>query len=81
MTNAGTAKQWLLSKHGNDPSCVARHFAALSTNADAVSSFGIDVNNMFGFWDWVGGRYSLWSAIGTPIALSLGFDAWMEMHE
>ena len=82
MTNAHTAKSWLLSKHSNDPSCVARHFAALSTNADAVSSFGIDAeNNMFGFWDWVGGRYSLWSAIGTPIALCIGFDNWMEMHE
>jgi len=81
MTNAQTAKSWLLSKHSHDPKCVARHFAALSTNAMAVSDFGIDVTNMFGFWDWVGGRYSLWSAIGTPIALSLGFDAWMEMHE
>jgi glucose-6-phosphate isomerase len=81
MTNAGTAKAWLLSKYNNDPTCIAKHFAALSTNAAAVSAFGIDTTNMFGFWDWVGGRYSLWSAIGTPIALSIGFDAWMEMHE
>ena len=80
MTNAGTAKKWLLDYYNGDASSVAKHFAALSTNAAAVSAFGIDTTNMFGFWDWVGGRYSLWSAIGTPIALSLGFDAWMEMH-
>jgi glucose-6-phosphate isomerase len=79
MTNAGTAKQWLVDAL-QDESAVAKHFAALSTNAAGVSAFGIDTNNMFGFWDWVGGRYSLWSAIGTPIALSLGFDVWMEMH-
>eukprot|EP00984_Skeletonema_dohrnii_P034933 scaffold34417_cov205-Skeletonema_dohrnii-CCMP3373.AAC.2 len=80
MTNAGTAKKWLVDYYKGDESAVAKHFAALSTNSAAVSTFGIDTNNMFGFWDWVGGRYSLWSAIGTPIALSLGFDAWMEMH-
>eukprot|EP00581_Thalassiosira_minuscula_P008305 CAMPEP_0183703300 /NCGR_PEP_ID=MMETSP0737-20130205/1086_1 /TAXON_ID=385413 /ORGANISM="Thalassiosira miniscula, Strain CCMP1093" /LENGTH=555 /DNA_ID=CAMNT_0025930025 /DNA_START=29 /DNA_END=1696 /DNA_ORIENTATION=+ len=80
MTNAGTAKKWLLDYYKGEESCVAKHFAALSTNASAVSAFGIDTNNMFGFWDWVGGRYSLWSAIGTPIALCLGFDNWMEMH-
>jgi len=80
MTNAGTAKKWLVDYYKGDESAVAKHFAALSTNSAAVSNFGIDTNNMFGFWDWVGGRYSLWSAIGTPIALSLGFDAWMEMH-
>lgn len=80
MTNAGTAKKWLLDYYKGDSSSVAKHFAALSTNAAAVSKFGIDTNNMFGFWDWVGGRYSLWSAIGTPIALSLGFEAWMDMH-
>ena len=80
MTNAGTAKKWLLDYYKGDASAVAKHFAALSTNAAAVSDFGIDTENMFGFWNWVGGRYSLWSAIGTPIALSLGFDAWMEMH-
>jgi len=79
MTNAGTAKSWFLSKAG-DEAHVAKHFAALSTNEKAVSAFGIDVKNMFGFWDWVGGRYSLWSAIGTSIALSIGFDNWMEMH-
>jgi glucose-6-phosphate isomerase len=80
MTNAGTAKAWVLSAFKGDESSIAKHFAALSTNGPAVSSFGIDTNNMFGFWDWVGGRYSLWSAIGTPIALSIGFDNWMAMH-
>lgn len=80
MTNAGTAKKWLIDYYKGDAACVAKHFAALSTNAASVAAFGIDTDNMFGFWDWVGGRYSLWSAIGTPIALSLGFDAWMEMH-
>lgn len=80
MTNAGTAKKWILDAFGGDASSIAKHFAALSTNSAAVSAFGIDTNNMFGFWDWVGGRYSLWSAIGTPIALSIGFDNWMEMH-
>lgn len=80
MTNAGTAKQWILNAFNGDVSSVAKHFAALSTNAAGVSGFGIDTNNMFGFWDWVGGRYSLWSAIGTPIALAVGFDNWMEMH-
>jgi glucose-6-phosphate isomerase len=81
MTNAGTAKQWLVNAFKGDESAVAKHFAALSTNAEAVAKFGMDTNNMFGFWDWVGGRYSLWSAIGTPIALSIGFDNWMEMHK
>jgi glucose-6-phosphate isomerase len=79
MTNAGSAKKWVLDNHKDD-AAVAKHFAALSTNAKGVSDFGIDTNNMFGFWDWVGGRYSLWSAIGTPIALSIGFENWMEMH-
>jgi glucose-6-phosphate isomerase len=80
MTNAGTAKKWVLDSFGGDASSIAKHFAALSTNAKSVSEFGIDTENMFGFWDWVGGRYSLWSAIGTPIALAIGFDNWMEMH-
>jgi len=73
MTNAATAKEWLLSKL-TDPKSIACHFAALSTNGKAVSEFGIDTSNMFGFWDWVGGRYSSWSAIGTPIALAIGWD-------
>jgi glucose-6-phosphate isomerase len=72
MTNAQTARDWLVNALG--PGAVARHFAALSTNAEAVSEFGIDTANMFGFWDFVGGRYSLWSAIGTSIALRVGFD-------
>ena len=80
MTNAGSAKAWVLKAFNGDESSVAKHFAALSTNADGVTKFGIDTENMFGFWDWVGGRYSIWSAIGTPIALSIGFDNWMEMH-
>merc|ERR1719443_1337638 len=77
MTNAGTAKAWLLEKLG-DSKAVANHFAALSTNAKAVADFGIDTKNMFGFWDWVGGRYSSWSAIGTPIALAIGWDNFIE---
>lgn len=56
------------------PAAVAKHFVALSTNAEKVKAFGIDEANMFGFWDWVGGRYSLWSAIGLSIALHIGFD-------
>jgi len=80
MTNAGSAKKFILDAFGGDATSIAKHFAALSTNAKAVGDFGIDVENMFGFWDWVGGRYSLWSAIGTPIALSIGYDNWMEMH-
>ncbi|WGE82561.1 glucose-6-phosphate isomerase [Actinobacillus equuli] len=73
MTNALTAREWLLSA-AKDESAVAKHFAALSTNAAEVAKFGIDTANMFEFWDWVGGRYSLWSAIGLSIALSLGFE-------
>jgi hypothetical protein len=60
------------------PAATANHFAALSTNAKAVADFGIDTKNMFGFWDWVGGRYSSWSAIGTPIALAIGWDNFIE---
>ncbi|MBT0731026.1 glucose-6-phosphate isomerase [Rosenbergiella nectarea] len=73
MTNAHSARDWFLAKAG-DEQHVAKHFAALSTNSSAVSEFGIDTDNMFEFWDWVGGRYSLWSAIGLSIALSIGFD-------
>ncbi|CAB9506397.1 Glucose-6-phosphate isomerase [Seminavis robusta] len=80
MTNAMTAKKWLLDHFKGDETAVPKHFAALSTNAKGVSEFGIDTNNMFGFWDWVGGRYSLWSAIGTSIALAIGYDNWMELH-
>ena len=73
MTNAHSARDWFLAS-AEDESYVAAHFAALSTNAAAVQAFGIDTKNMFEFWDWVGGRYSLWSAIGLSIALSIGFD-------
>lgn len=72
MTNAESAKRWFLEE-GNDND-IAKHFAALSTNEEKVKAFGIDPKNMFVFWDWVGGRYSLWSAIGTSIALAIGFD-------
>ena len=78
MTNAQSARDWLL-KAAKDESAVAKHFAALSTNAKNVEKFGIDTNNMFEFWDWVGGRYSLWSAIGLSIALSIGFENFEEL--
>jgi glucose-6-phosphate isomerase len=78
LTNARSARQWLLSALGDDKA-VARHFIALSTNARAVAEFGIDTKNMFEFWDWVGGRYSLWSAIGLPIALAIGIDHFKEL--
>lgn len=73
MANAHTARNWFLKAAG-DETAVAKHFAALSTNKEGVTAFGIDPENMFAFWDWVGGRYSLWSAIGTSIALAIGFD-------
>ncbi|MDD4819717.1 MAG: glucose-6-phosphate isomerase [Flavobacteriales bacterium] len=73
MTNAHTAKDWFLS-HGAKQNDVAKHFVALSTNKKDVEAFGIDAANMFEFWDWVGGRYSLWCAIGLSIALAVGFD-------
>lgn len=73
MANANSAKEWFL-KSGAEESDVAKHFAALSTNEAGVSAFGIDTKNMFEFWDWVGGRYSLWSAIGLSICLAIGFD-------
>ncbi|MGY6522999.1 MAG: glucose-6-phosphate isomerase [Mongoliitalea sp.] len=73
MTNAHSARRWFL-EHAKDEAAVAKHFVALSTNAQAVAAFGIDTANMFAFWDWVGGRYSLWSAIGLPIACAIGYD-------
>jgi glucose-6-phosphate isomerase len=78
MTNAHTARSWFLS-HAKDEKAIAKHFVALSTNSDAVSAFGIDPQNMFAFWDWVGGRYSLWSAIGLPIACAIGFERFEEL--
>ncbi|CDQ65326.1 glucose-6-phosphate isomerase a [Oncorhynchus mykiss] len=88
ITNAESARDWFLQT-ANDQSTVAKHFVALSTNAPKVQAFGIDTNNMFEFWDWVGGRYSLWSAIGLSIALHIGFENfeqllagahWMDNH-
>jgi glucose-6-phosphate isomerase len=73
MTNAHTARRWFLET-AQDEAAISRHFVAMSTNSEAVTAFGIDPNNMFEFWDWVGGRYSLWSAIGLSIALYVGFD-------
>jgi len=73
MTNAHTARQWFL-EHVQDETHIAKHFAALSTNEKEVAKFGIDTANMFEFWDWVGGRYSLWSAIGLSISLTIGYD-------
>jgi glucose-6-phosphate isomerase len=78
LVNAQSAKKWFL-EHAKDPAAVAKHFVAVSTNANAVSAFGIDTKNMFEFWDWVGGRYSLWSAIGLSIALYIGMDNFEEL--
>ncbi|MFQ5645037.1 MAG: glucose-6-phosphate isomerase [Thiogranum sp.] len=78
LTNARQARRWLLASAADD-SAVASHFAALSTNREAVQAFGIDPDNMFEFWDWVGGRYSLWSAIGLSIALYIGMDRFEEL--
>lgn len=73
MTNAHSAREWFL-ENGAAEEDIKKHFVAISTNKKAVEAFGIDTNNMFGFWDWVGGRYSLWSAIGLSIACTIGFD-------
>jgi glucose-6-phosphate isomerase len=77
LANARSAREWLVD--GLDEAAVAQHFVALSTNSAAVAAFGIDPANMFVFWDWVGGRYSLWSAIGLSVALAIGFDRFEEM--
>ncbi len=77
MTNANSAKSWFLSNGGQDTD-VAKHFVAVSTNAEGVAKFGIDTENMFGFWDWVGGRYSVWSSIGLPVVLAIGFQGFQE---
>jgi glucose-6-phosphate isomerase len=79
LTNARSARAWLLEQLGGDPAAVAKHFVAVSTNAKEVAAFGIDTANMFPFWDWVGGRYSLWSAIGLSIALAIGMDRFEEL--
>lgn len=80
MTNAQTAKDWFL-KSAKLESEVAKHFVALSTNQEAVTKFGINQDNMFEFWDWVGGRYSIWSAIGLSICLAVGYDNFTELLE
>src|SRR5215469_10670574 len=81
MTNAQSARAWLLDALGGDEKAVARHFVAVSTNADKVSQFGIDTANMFGFWDWVGGRYSMDSAIGLSTMLAIGPENFRAMLE
>jgi glucose-6-phosphate isomerase len=78
LTNAVSARDWLIDALGK--AAVAKHFVALSTNTEAVTAFGIDPANMFEFWDWVGGRYSLWSAIGLPIAVAVGMDRFEELQ-
>jgi len=78
LTNAKSARQWFLASGASD-SDIARHFVAVSTNQHEVRSFGIDVANMFEFWDWVGGRFSLWSAVGLSVALAVGFDNFEEL--
>ncbi|MEO5875124.1 MAG: glucose-6-phosphate isomerase [Streptosporangiaceae bacterium] len=79
LTNAKVARQWLLAGLGGDQGAVARHFVAVSTNAEKVEAFGIDTANMFGFWDWVGGRYSLDGAIGLSIMVAIGRERYAEM--
>src|SRR5499426_1997159 len=78
LTNATSARDWVLGQLG-DPSAIAKHFVAVSTNAERVSAFGIDTANMFGVWDWVGGRYSMDSAIGLSTMVALGPDQFTEM--
>ena len=79
MANARSARDWLLAGVGGEERAIARHFVAISTNRHAVQAFGIDPDNMFEFWDWVGGRYSLWSAVGLSIALAVGMDGFEEL--
>ena len=79
MTNARTAREWALAGLGGDEAAVTKHFVAVSTNAERVAEFGIDTENMFGFWDWVGGRYSMESAIGLSTMLAIGRDRFAEM--
>jgi glucose-6-phosphate isomerase len=79
LTNATEARNWLLAGLGGDQSAVAKHFVAVSTNAQRVADFGIDTENMFGFWDWVGGRYSLPSAVGLSVMLAIGKERFAEM--
>src|SRR5439155_508732 len=78
ITNATSARQWLVDRLGDD-AAVARHFVAVSTNAAKVAEFGIDTANMFEFWDWVGGRYSMWSAIGLSLMLAIGAEHFRDL--
>ena len=79
MTNAKTAREWALAGLGGEEDAIAKHFVAVSTNADAVAEFGIDTRNMFGFWDWVGGRYSMDSAIGLSTMIAIGSERFAEL--
>ena len=79
LTNAHSAREWALAGLGGDEAAVAKHFVAVSTNAEEVAEFGIDTANMFEFWDWVGGRYSMWSAIGVSLMLAIGAERFREM--
>lgn len=82
MTNANSAKSWLMKSCTKaEKDVIPLHFVALSTSTKKVAAFGIDTDNMFPFWDWVGGRYSIWSSIGTSIALCIGYENWVEMLE
>src|ERR1700743_2717389 len=81
MTNAHTARDWSLKALGGDPASVAKHFVAVSTNAKGVAEFGIDTANMFEFWDWVGGRYSMDAAIGLSTMIAIGPDHFQAMLE
>jgi glucose-6-phosphate isomerase len=79
MTNAATARAWVLGAFGGDEAAIAKHFVAISTNASEVTEFGIDTDNMFGFWDWVGGRYSMTSAIGLSTMIAIGPERYREL--
>jgi glucose-6-phosphate isomerase len=79
LTNARAARDWLLRGLGADEAAIGKHFVAVSTNADGVAAFGIDTANMFEFWDWVGGRFSMWSAIGLPVMVAIGPEYFREM--
>lgn len=80
LQNAYTAREWFL-RHSNDEAAIAKHFVAISTNTESVAEFGIDTENMFEFWDWVGGRFSLWSVIGLPLALGIGMEHFNSLRE
>ena len=79
MTNAQTARAWLVKALGEE--AVAKHFVAVSTNTEEVKKFGIDPDNMFVFWNWVGGRYSMWGAIGLSLMIGIGYDNFIQMLE